>query len=105
MQEVLSIFARSVDLAAMVADRHDVPVERFWQPIHAQFAQNESLPTFVSPEDLPPGVHDIEDAYVGFDQESIFIDGAHTNELGSRIAAEAMWPYLAPVLDRLAAPR
>jgi hypothetical protein len=39
---------------------------------------------------LPAGVIDLSDLFVG-DEASVFYDTAHTNELGARRVAEAMW--------------
>jgi hypothetical protein len=98
VRTLLRVYERSLDLAALVAERYDLPLERFWQPARIDNPNN------LLDDDLPPGVHDIQDAYDHVDdQESIFIDGGHTNEVGSRLAAEAMWPHLRRTLERLAA--
>jgi len=50
----------------------------------------------------PDGVIDLTDAWAGTD-EAILTDQAHTNELGARLVAEAMYDHLQPDLRRLAA--
>jgi lysophospholipase L1-like esterase len=98
---ILDVFRRSVDLTALIADRHAVPLVRFWQPTR------QGIDVAPLDDDLPPGVIDIQQAFEGVvtDEEAVFIDGGHTNEVGSRLAAEAMWLHLEPVLERLAAGR
>lgn len=49
---------------------------------------------------MPDGVVDLSRIFDG-EHDPIFYDTAHTNELGARRVAEAMWPELrAKVADR-----
>ena len=100
---VVEVYGRAVRLIGETADRFGTPVEMFWQPVRPAQARDGAL----DPDLLPPEVHDLEGAYLdsGVPDRSLFIDGGHTGELGSRLAAEAMWPHLAPVLREVAASR
>lgn len=53
---------------------------------------------------LPDDVEDLSAVFDGVDQP-LFYDGVHTNELGARIVAEAIFEHLRPDLDRLTAGR
>jgi hypothetical protein len=90
-----SIYARSVALIRDLAERHGVPVVHTWQPvrrgdtIHAELIRR-----------LPEGVVDLSRAFLGEpDDEAIFIDGGHTNELGALLVAEALWPHVDRALE------
>jgi hypothetical protein len=102
-EETLGVFAvyeRSVLLNRELAARSGVAIEQFWQPT-GRGAEGADFADV-----LPDGVHDIHDAFAsGPPDDLIFIDGGHSNELGARLSAEAMWPHLAPTLRRLAADR
>ena len=85
-----SIYARSVRLIEDLAARHGVPVLATWQPvrrgdtIHAELIAR-----------LPDDVVDLSEAFLGEpDDDAIFIDGGHTNELGARLVAEDLWPHV-----------
>jgi len=85
-----AIYARSVALRRDLARRAGVPVVDYWQPGRA-----EDLMYRVLAERVPRGVVDLTDAFlVAGDEDRVYIDGAHTNELGARIAAEAIWADL-----------
>jgi lysophospholipase L1-like esterase len=73
-------------ISAAVADA-GVPAVFFAQPgpseVNARFAASVGPPTV-----------DISDAFDGHDPDDLYIDGAHTNELGAQLAAQAMWPVV-----------
>ena len=46
----------------------------------------------------PPGTIDGTGVYDGIEDE-VYLDGAHTNELGARLAAEDLWRHVRPALD------
>lgn len=79
----LSIHQRAQELVDDLAGRSDTPVRWFWQ------AQQEPWAPDVL-DNLPPDVTDLSGVFDGVD-EPIFIDAAHTNELGARLVAEAIW--------------
>jgi lysophospholipase L1-like esterase len=71
---------------ADLARRDDVPLHVYWQ------AQQQPWP-----EDLLAGLPArVTDLSGVFDEveEPIYIDGVHTNELGARLVAEALWADL-----------
>jgi lysophospholipase L1-like esterase len=82
----LEVYARSVALTQSVAAVSDVPVVFFWQPKRSGWS--DSLRA-----GLPEQVVDLSDA-MGGEQAPIYIDDAHTNEVGARLVAEAMWPEI-----------
>ena len=90
----LSVYRRSLDLIRPLARTHRVPVRFFWQPTSTGW----------SPEvltGLPNDVVDISDALDGR-QDEVYISDVHTNEIGARMVAEAMWAELAPMLTEMA---
>jgi lysophospholipase L1-like esterase len=96
LDNALSIYTRSVELIRDLARRRDTRVVNFWQPGRTDNTSYEALV-----QQLPRGVVDITDAFeAGPGDEGIFIDGGHTNELGARLAAEAIWEHLGPVVDQ-----
>lgn len=86
------VYARSVALARGFADRHAVPALFFWQPQRSGWS--DSLRAA-----LPAETIDVSDALDGTEQP-IYVDGAHHNELGAAMVAEAMWPSIVAELDR-----
>lgn len=94
-RDVFSVYSRAVDLAGSVADRHGVVPEFFWQPAPDD---NNAGPLLDLSALLPPTVHDIRDAFDGYADDAIFIDGGHTNELGAHLVAVAIWAELREAL-------
>ena len=90
-----AIYRRTMALLDHVAAAHRVPTAVFWQPT-ALWLPYEDLTERVAT--IAGGV----DLSAVLDQAStpVFLDGVHTNELGARLVAEAMWPAVG---DRLAA--
>jgi lysophospholipase L1-like esterase len=86
----VDIYQRGVRRATDVAGAGEVPVQFFWQP------RADGWPGEVLAE-LPAGVVDISGAY-GPQEGEVYIDEVHTNELGARLVAEAMWAELGPGL-------
>ena len=90
VRDVAAVYERSVGMARAVAEASEVPALFFWQPI------KDPSPRYVAiADELPEGVIDITDAYDGVSLP-IFIDGGHTNELGARVVAEAMYDWIRP---------
>lgn len=87
----LDVYARSHAAARDAAARHDVPVRFFLQPQANGWDQ-----AFLA--GLPPGTIDGTGVYDGIEDE-VYLDGAHTNELGARLAAEDLWRHVRPALD------
>lgn len=88
------IYRRSLDLIRFMARKHDVPALVFWQP-HTPRAVAD--PYYELGERAADEGIDISDAFEDV-TEPILIDGAHTNELGARLAAGAIWDHLGPAL-------
>lgn len=94
-ENAYDIYDRSVAMIRDLARRHGVTIVSIWQPVRQNDLVNESVA-----ERLPTGVVQLPDAFrTVADEDTIFIDGAHMNEVGSRLVAEAMWPMLARRLD------
>ncbi|MBL8776566.1 MAG: SGNH/GDSL hydrolase family protein [Acidimicrobiales bacterium] len=87
----LDVYARSHAAARDVAARHDVPVRFVLQP-----QAHGWDPAFL--DGLPPGTIDGTRVYDGV-EDDVYLDGAHTNELGARLAAEDLWGHVRPALD------
>lgn len=85
--DVQPIYQRGQALIEDIAERTDVDVTFFWQPL-----QDAGWPEYA--EGLEPPTIDLSRVFVGHDD--IFIDGTHHNEDGSLIAAEAIWEHLEP---------
>jgi hypothetical protein len=71
-------------------------VRFFWQP------QRAGWPSAIT-DRLPPDVVDLSAVFDG-SEDDIYIDEVHTNELGARIVAEALWAELGPELADADAP-
>jgi lysophospholipase L1-like esterase len=96
----VDIYQRGRAMALELAEDHDLgdPVF-FWQPeLESVDAQSPSRRGAVLAGE--PTI-DISTVLADPDSEPVFIDGGHTNELGARIVAEAMWGYLAPLVEDL----
>ncbi len=118
---LMGTYERGIELAGALGDHYGVPVAHFWQPDLFNTAELEpgerevvaalGLDQFrydaiariarSTAASLPEGVVDLSDAFAG-DGEPVLTDQAHTNELGARLVAEAMYPHLAPALAALA---
>jgi lysophospholipase L1-like esterase len=119
---VMRVYGQGLDLAHRLTAADELPVVHFWQPdlfntdelapgeqevVEAlglddfRYGALHDLGEAVA-DALPPGVVDISDAYDRSD-EPVLTDQAHTNELGARLVAEAMYDELGPQLARLAA--
>lgn len=92
------VYNRSITLQRDLARRLSVPVVHYWQPARPYPAYAELT------DRIPPGVIDLTEVFVKAGAEDrVFLDGAHTNELGARIVAEAMWADLRQRLRRIEA--
>jgi len=89
VENAADIYHRSVELQRDVARRFGVPIINYWQP-------GPVYPAYLDlTERLPRGVVDLSETFSEADAEDrVFIDGGHTNELGARLVAEAMWDDL-----------
>lgn len=90
-----AIYRRTMRLLDHVASAHRVPTAVFWQPTALWLPYEdltERVATIGGGVDLSEVLDDAP--------SPVFLDGVHTNELGARLVAEAMWPAVA---DRLAA--
>ena len=86
-EDVQPIYRRGQALISDIAERNDIAVQFFWQPLqHGGFEHYDV--------GLEPPTIDLSQAFIGHDD--IFIDGTHHNEDGSVIAAEAIWEHLKP---------
>jgi hypothetical protein len=85
------VYERSKALTVSIAERADVPVRFFWQPVLAQ-----GEPDRRARAELSASTTDLSD--VLDDHPEVFLDGAHTNEEGARLVAEALWAELRPAI-------
>jgi len=91
---VIEVYGRAARLVRGLALDHDVPVVQTWQPI-------SSGPVPGLYEGIPgrlPGVVDLSGSLEQVEDDAVYIDGGHTNELGARLVAEAMWPAVEQAL-------
>jgi lysophospholipase L1-like esterase len=95
LDATFDIYGRALRLVEDLAEDHDVPVRFYWQP------RDGGWPAEVTAR-IPDPVVDLSDVFAGVD-EPVFIDAAHTNELGARVMAEALWDDLARDLDGFSA--
>ncbi|MBL8776556.1 MAG: SGNH/GDSL hydrolase family protein [Acidimicrobiales bacterium] len=89
----IDIYGRAIALANALGDAHDTPVRFFWQPAKAGWP-DELI------DRLPDGVIDVSHALDGREDE-VYIDEVHTDEVGARIMAEALWAEIGPELEAL----
>lgn len=92
----LDVLARSHTAVADLGARHDVPVRFVFQPQRTGWD-----PTIL--DGLPAGTVDATGVYDGIGDE-VYLDGAHTNERGARLAAEDLWRRFGPGLTERADP-
>lgn len=85
-----AIYRRTMRLLDHVAAEYDVPLAVYWQPADRWFEYDELT-------DRVAGVGGAIDlSQVLADPPGpVYLDGVHTNELGARVVAEAMWTTLA----------
>ncbi|HYF45697.1 MAG TPA: SGNH/GDSL hydrolase family protein, partial [Acidimicrobiales bacterium] len=121
VEGTMQVYGQGLDLARRLAEAYGFPVVHFWQPDlfntdqlvpgeqelldllgldEFRYGALRDLSEEVA-DALPPGVIDITDAYDGRD-EAVLTDQAHTNEVGARMVAEAMYEHLRVRLGRLA---
>lgn len=121
IEALMGTYGRGLELAGALGDHYGVPVAHFWQPDLFNTTELEpgerEVVTALGLDDfrydaiariarstvasLPPDAVDLSDAFAASD-EPVLTDQAHTNELGARLVAEAMYPHLAPALAALA---
>jgi lysophospholipase L1-like esterase len=87
-------YLRMLDLAEFLAEEHGVRPAFFWQPVRLP----DDSPYYELAAGLPAPVVDLTDALDDPPGE-VYLDGGHTNELGARLVAEAMYPHLTDALD------
>lgn len=121
IEALMGVYQRGRELALALGEHYGIPVAHFWQPDlfnttelepgEREVVRDLGMDDFrydavariarAAVESLPDGVIDLSDAYAGEDGP-VLTDQAHTNELGARLVAEAMYPSLAPALAALA---
>jgi lysophospholipase L1-like esterase len=87
----LDIYARATDRIADLTRDAGTPLQFFWQP------RKPGWPTAIT-DRLAPDVVNLAGIFDGREEE-IYIDEVHTNEMGARIAAEAIWDELGADLE------
>lgn len=85
-------YRRGRSLARAVARDHDLDAAFFWQPVPEPQPADRELARAMTPESI-----DLTDVFAGVGSP-VFLDEIHTNELGARLVAEAMWVELEPHL-------
>ena len=88
------VYRRSMALLAHVADGHDADTAVFWQPTTPWPPYDELTDRVASVDGGVDLTRALDDP-----PQPVYIDGIHTNELGARLVAEAMWPTLRARLD------
>jgi lysophospholipase L1-like esterase len=116
------VYGQGLDLSRALAEHYGFPVRHFWQPDlfnkaelvpgevevvealgidDAEYEASRRL-SLAAVAGLPADVTDVSDAFDGA-TEPILTDQVHTNELGARLVAEAMYESLRPALAELSA--
>ena len=92
----IRVYERGRTRSLAIAERYGVPAVYFWQPLRAHL-EPES-PARQLAQDITAPTINITDAMddVGI---GVYVTGSHTNELGAREVAEAIWPHLLPALS------
>jgi len=86
-----------VDLASVLADRHEIVPAFFWQPVQL----DPGTPYRRLAEGLPEPVIDLS-SVLDDPPGPVYLDGGHTNELGAELVAAAMLPHLRRAIDEAA---
>ncbi|OWY59197.1 hypothetical protein B7486_75875, partial [cyanobacterium TDX16] len=86
----VDVYTRARSRALDLVERHDVAAVFFWQPEWE--SSDETSPSRAAGRAVGPPTIDLSEALLDVDPEDVYIDGGHTNELGARLVAEAMWP-------------
>ncbi len=89
-----AVYRRTMAMLAHVADGHGVPTAVFWQPAD-RWAPYDELGARVARVGGGIDVSRVLDD----PPAPVYLDGVHTNELGARLVAEALWPTVAARLD------
>ena len=106
---------KELPMGVDVAELHHVTPFVFWEPMRLARPLAPGEPTTPNDADLkamieaaiadlPPGVINLSHAFDDNDKP-LFFDDLHTNELGARLAAEAIYEHLAPTIATLAQQR
>jgi hypothetical protein len=121
VQAIVDVYGQGVDLGRLLGQDDGVPVRHFWQPdLYSKAELDPGEEALLAPlhlddrrfeaqadlaaevrSRLPDEVVDLSAAWDGADGP-ILNDQVHTNELGARLVAEAMYEHLRPELLRLA---
>lgn len=89
-RNAVDIYRRGRALAQLIGEDAEVPTMFFWQP-----SLNTSPAHRDSARRMAPDTIDLT-AVLDDVTEPIYTDVIHTNELGARLVAEAMWEHLRP---------
>ncbi len=91
----IGTYRRARDLTDHIAAEHGVVVRHFLQP---QYYDDLEPWKYVEQHWPQPSI-DLTSS-VSARRDEVFIDGVHTNELGARLVAQAMWASLRPDVER-----
>jgi hypothetical protein len=114
IRRTLAVYERGRAIATDLAERYGVEAHFYWQP-RVQNLGDEAYQRTDQPlvgrqtrtrelailDRLTAPTVDLSHAFDGVDPHTLFADDAHTNEQGSRLAAEAIWADLAPPVRRM----
>ncbi len=92
----LAVYERGQAISGALARRAGVEPLYFWQPQYATFAPGG--PPAMAAAALTPPTIDLTDVFDGYETDEVYIDGVHTNELGTEVIARSILPY---VLEKL----
>lgn len=98
VSDAVEVYRRARTLVLELSDQHEVEPLLFWQPELA--TTDPSNPRAEAADLVGPPTIDLTDVLSGVDPDSVYIDGGHTNELGARLVAEAMWEHLEPLVQQ-----
>lgn len=89
----VAVYRRSRALSQSLGQQAGVTTRFFWQPEASPTSTYRAIAREVAPDTV-----DLTDALAGTD-DPVWIDAVHTNELGARLAADALWRHLRPDIE------
>lgn len=97
----VDVYVRGREVVLDLAADHDVEPFFFWQAEEESAYEDSAMRRAVQLVGEP--TIDLSLTFADLEPEEVFIDGSHTNELGARLVAEAMWAHLEESVAELGA--
>lgn len=94
LANALAVYKRGRSVARMIGEDHRVGTRFFWQPAFPDVQVGSDIRNAAAT--LEPETVDLLDIFDAVPAPGVYIDVIHTNELGARLAGEAIWQHLRP---------